>query len=68
MVGLSRPYPFKFFKGCLRQNLLSPFLNTLSQMKWTLLTVLPLEGFYLHKLRKKAVACRGQFAWLIFSV
>ena len=27
-----RPYPFKFFKGCLLQNLLSPFLNTLSHM------------------------------------
>ena len=29
MVCLSRPYPFKFFKGCLSQNLLSPLLNTL---------------------------------------
>ena len=27
MVCLSKPYPFKFFKGCLPQNLLSPFLN-----------------------------------------
>ena len=27
---LSRPYPFKFFKGCLPQILLGPFLNTLS--------------------------------------
>ena len=26
---LSRPYPFKFFKGCLPQILLGPFLNTL---------------------------------------
>ena len=32
MVCLSRPYPFKFFKGCLRQNLLSPLLNTLSHI------------------------------------
>ena len=31
-IFLSRPYPFKFFKGCLSQNLLSPLLNTLSQM------------------------------------
>ena len=31
MVCLSRPYPFKFFKGCLSQMLLSPFLNPLSQ-------------------------------------
>ena len=32
MVCLSRPYPFKFFKGCLPQILLGPLLNTLSQM------------------------------------
>ena len=32
MVCLSRPYPFKFFKGCLPQNLLSPLLNTLSHL------------------------------------
>ena len=29
---LSRPYPFKSFKGCLPQILLGPFLNTLSHM------------------------------------
>ena len=28
----SRPYPFKFFKGCLPQILLGPFLNTLSHI------------------------------------
>ena len=28
----SRPYPFKFFKGCLSQILLGPFLNTLSHI------------------------------------
>ena len=27
-----RPYPFKFFKGCLPQIFLGPFLNTLSQI------------------------------------
>ena len=27
---LKRPYPLKFFKDCLSQNLLSPLLNTLS--------------------------------------
>ena len=31
-VPLSRPYPFKIFKGCLPQNLLSPLLNTLSHI------------------------------------
>ena len=34
MVCLSRPYPFKFFKGCLPQNLLSPLLNLLSHLKF----------------------------------
>ena len=29
---LFKPYPFKFFKGCLPQNLLSPFLNTLAHL------------------------------------
>ena len=29
MVCLSKPYPFKFFKGCLPQILLGPLLNTL---------------------------------------
>ena len=28
--ALSRPYSFKFFKGCLPQILLGPFLNTLT--------------------------------------
>ena len=28
----SRPYPLKFLKGCLPQNLLSPLLNTLSHL------------------------------------
>ena len=32
MVFLSRPYSFKFFKGCLPQILLGLFLNTLSQI------------------------------------
>ena len=33
MVCLSRPYPFKLFKGCLPQILLGPFMNTLSHMQ-----------------------------------
>ena len=32
LKNLSRPYPFKFFKGCFPQNLLSALLNTLSQI------------------------------------
>ena len=32
MVFLSRPYHFKFFKGCLPQILLGLFMNTLTQI------------------------------------
>ena len=32
MVCLGRSYHFKYFKGCLPQILLGPFLNTLTQM------------------------------------
>ena len=32
MVYLNRPYHFKFFKVCLPQILLGPFLNTLFQI------------------------------------
>ena len=28
------PYPFEFFKGCLPQILLGPFLNTLTHIQW----------------------------------
>ena len=31
-LSLGRPYPFKFFKGCLSQILFGPFLNTLPQI------------------------------------
>ena len=33
MVCLSRPYPIRFFKGCLPQILLGPFLNTLYHLE-----------------------------------
>ena len=32
MVCLGRPYHFNFFKGCLPQILLGPFLNTLTHI------------------------------------
>ena len=35
----SRPYHVKFFKACLPQILLGPFLNTLSQMNFSDLTI-----------------------------
>ena len=31
-TALSRPYPFNFYKGCLPQILLGPFLKTCTQM------------------------------------
>ena len=31
-TAFSRPYPIKFFKGCLPQILLGPFLNTWAQI------------------------------------
>ena len=34
MVYVSRPYHFKFFKGCLPQILIDPFLNTLIQINY----------------------------------
>ena len=33
MVFLSKPYPFRLFKGCLPQILLGPLLNTWTHMK-----------------------------------
>ena len=41
---LSRPYPFKFFKGCLPQILLGPFLTILTQLRVTNLTINPVES------------------------
>ena len=32
MVCVRRPYPLKFFKGCLSQILLDPFLNTWTEL------------------------------------
>ena len=43
IVCLSRPYHFKFFKGCLPQILLGPFLNTLTEL--SLLILLRLTHF-----------------------
>ena len=34
VVCLSRPYPFKSFKGCLPKILVGSFLNTLTQMSF----------------------------------
>ena len=50
MVYLSRPYYFKFFKGCLPQILLSPLLNNLSYM--------------LNKYRNKCQLSNAQFKYI----
>ena len=56
MVCLSRPYPFKRFKGCLPQNLLSSFLNTLPHLTQTIIMYVSLRSFHkrkdAHSLRK----------------
>ena len=39
--SLGRPYHFKFFKGCLPQILLGPFLNTLSHVKMAAFRLIP---------------------------
>ena len=48
MVCLGRPYHFRFFKGCLPQIILGPFLNTLTHLRHCQLSTMKL--FY-----KKAV-------------
>ena len=42
----SKPYSFKSFKGCLPRNLLSPLLNTLSQMIPLYQNAISLISFY----------------------
>ena len=57
LICLCRPYPFRFFKGCLPQMLLGPFLNTLSQMMrlsklceyWMGHVKFPVERFERHR-------------------
>ena len=50
MVYLSRPYPFRFFIGCLPQILLGPLLNTLFQLIQFLINI-PIE--FMHVLKRK---------------
>ena len=46
LAFLSRPYPFKFFKGYLPENLLSPLLNTLSSLEGRYLWNICDGGFF----------------------
>ena len=52
MVSLNRPYHFKFFKGCLPQVLLGPFLNTLTHIviKVSVSILIFLQYFYFRRL------------------
>ena len=45
IASLSRPYHFNFFKGCITQVLLGPFLKTLTHISF-------LAPFYVHNLIK----------------
>ena len=63
---LSRPYPFKFFKGCLPQILLGPLLNTLSQIKLTELTVI-YQKLYKEGWRKLKQETNWTFCPSIFA-
>ena len=54
-IALGRPQPFKFFKGCLPQILLGPFLNNLSQIlfKIKLRTLVVVVSLTFPNLRKE---------------
>ena len=55
--SISRPYYFKFFKGCLSQILLGPFLNTLIQISHSVFDVgLHADGFVIDKSRFQNIA------------
>ena len=64
---LSRPYPFKFFKGYLPQTLLCPFWNTLSQVLiQAMMALIPYDNLDIgsmgafsgaHFFEKRAFAC-----------
>ena len=63
LVCLSRPYPFKIFKGCLPQILLGPLLNILTQISST--------GFYHYPppdRGKSLFAPLHQFFWKVYSL
>ena len=48
LSALGRPYPFKFYKGCLPQIFLGPFLNTLSYLKVEKVRTKPYDLLKLH--------------------
>ena len=73
MLGLSRPYPFKFSKGCFPQILLGPFLNTLSQILLILTTKFSLMKLRILKLSLQYYYClhlhsitTKKNSWLVF--
>ena len=47
VVCFNTPYHFKFFKGCLRQFLLGPVLNSLSHITFSSVTqILPILNYF----------------------
>ena len=59
---MARPYPFKLFKGCLPQNLLTPLLNTLSHLLGYRLTIDSSQQMdSIKQFRKRRLDLRGTF-------
>ena len=56
-----KKFEFKFFKGCLPQILLGPFLNTLTQIWIDLQLVLCINTITVHVVLKKTIAFFNKF-------
>ena len=57
MVYLSRACHFKFFKGCLPQISLGPFLNTLSHVSLNMIHSEPRDSHKKRSYIKKRIVC-----------
>ena len=66
MVCLNRPYHFKFFKGCLPQISLGPFLNTLSHLFLQQINVSHLSSFANVSVNYCHLKCNGNHCLHIF--
>ena len=75
MPCLSRPYPLKFFKGCLPQNLFSPMLITLSQIRAKkvfsyghLHLAIYAQTQYIHARTKSSSTCTHKYTFFSFKI
>ena len=66
-VYSSRSYPFKFFKGCLRQILLGPFLNTLPQIYFYMIPNIKYAGVIKQNYISIYITWRPLFFWYLIS-